>query len=98
MVEAFRASGRSVKQFSREYGLDPQRLRRWLGRLEGAGVTLDAESVSFAPVVVTGVGQPAVVVVRTGAVEVEVADPAVDPRWVAGLLDAIAAPTPGGDT
>ena len=51
MVEAFRRSGDSIRAFARRHGLDPQRVRRWVARLDGGAGTREAgEPVSFAPV------------------------------------------------
>ena len=92
VLDALKASGRSLIEFARKYDLDPQRLRRWQSRFEETGAKADSDVVSFAPVVVRGLGRSAIVIARMGEVEVEVevVDPArVDPRWVAGLLDAV---------
>ena len=47
------------------------------------------EPISFAPVVVTGLGRTPAVVLRVGEVEIDVLDPrAVDPAWLARVIEA----------
>lgn len=83
-------SGRSVSAFARDHGLCPQRLWRWRSRL-GSSRPVALNHVSFAPLVVTGVGRSPVVLARVGEVEVEIIDPArVDARWAGALLEAVA--------
>lgn len=70
-----------------EAKLAGERARR---QLSGQGDTKN-EPISFAPVVVTGVGRKPAVVLRTGQFEIDVLDPqAVDPVWLARVLEAAA--------
>lgn len=93
VLRAQHGSGQSVLEFAREHGLIPQRLWRWRSRLgDVSTVTEEVEPLSFAPVVVTGLGRSAVVVVRVGDIEVEVIDPSkVEPRWIVELAEAATA-------
>jgi hypothetical protein len=47
LVEAWQSSGETLAAFARRYGVDRQRLCRWVGRLEGAAAS---ETVRFHPV------------------------------------------------
>ncbi len=79
-------SGQSVAAFAREHGLDAQRVFWWRRRLGDVSGQDAAESMTFAPVVVTGTSGVAAVV-RIGEIEIEVVDPArVAPEWLADLL------------
>lgn len=94
VLGAQHSSGHSVLEFAREHGLIPQRLWRWRSRLgEVSTMPEEVEPLSFAPVVVTGLGRSAVaVVVRVGEIEVEVIDPSkVEPRWIVDLAEAATA-------
>jgi transposase-like protein len=91
VLQALERSGQPVSEFARRHGLDTQRIYKWRSRLSGGSRVREeqAESLSFAPVVVTGLGRAPAVVVRVGELEVEVHDPQkVDPSWVARMIAA----------
>ncbi len=51
MAEAFRASQLSVAEFARSHGLHVERVRRWVGRVEGRRPKArPASKLKFAPV------------------------------------------------
>ena len=57
-------------------------------RLAGDRST-ENEPISFAPVVVTGLGRKPALVLRLGELEIEVLDPqSVDPAWLARVIEA----------
>lgn len=92
VLDRLEASGLSVAEFAREHGLFADRLWRWRRRMADVTTRADeGERISFAPVVLTGLGRSAVVVARVGVVEFEVVDPEkVDPRWLGELLEIAA--------
>ena len=93
VLAAVEDSGNSIHAFALEHALSPNKLYRWRDRLardEAAEEPEDVEQLSFAPVVVTGLGRTPAVVVRLGEFEVEVIEPSdVDPAWIARLLAAM---------
>jgi transposase-like protein len=91
VIEALERSGEAVTVFARRHGLDKQRIYKWRSRFsdEFRNREDDTESLSFAPVVVTGLDRTPAVVVRVGELEVEVHDPQkVDPSWITQLIAA----------
>ena len=91
VIEALERSGEPVTAFARRHGLDKQRIYQWRSRLsdEARDREEQTEHLSFAPVVVTGLGRAPAVVVRIGELEVEVHDPQkVDPSWITQLIAA----------
>ena len=96
VLEAVARSGASVSAFAREHGMSAPRIFWWRRKLEegqmaaAAEIRDEVEGLSFAPVVLTGTGKGRAVVVRVGAVEIEVADPgAVDPRWLTEVVTSL---------
>lgn len=91
VLGAMEEAGQSVSEFARQYGLDPQRVWRWRGRIDGGATKSGTtEPMTFVPVTVTRSSREIVVVVRIGSVQVDVVDPsAVEPGWLAALLDAV---------
>ena len=91
VLAALEESGEPVSAFARAHDLNPKRIYRWRARLSDKGQRDDEhEQLSFAPVVVTGLGQTPAVILRSGEVEVEVVDPhKVEPSWLAQLLAAM---------
>jgi transposase-like protein len=90
VLEAQERSGESVRTFALAHGLHANRLYKWRALLaeeeRGSG---DVEQLSFAPVVVTGLGRVPTLVVRLGELEIDVLDPQkVEPRWLAQLITA----------
>jgi transposase-like protein len=91
VLTAWARSGESMAGFARENGLQAHRLQYWSKRLSKSGdgseyVEADVGGLSFAPVIVKGVGTAPAAVVRVGAVEVEVHDPKrVSGAWIAEL-------------
>lgn len=89
VLSAVERSGQTIHTFAREHDLKAHRIYWWRTRLadpvrEAPG---DLEQLSFAPVVVTGLGRTPAVIVRAGEVEVEVLDPQrVEPTWLAQVL------------
>lgn len=82
VVAAWDASGESGAQFGRRYGIDPQRLWWWRGRLRDRG------SSSFVPVEVTGAVPAAVVTIEDGTrtrIEVATVDGA-SAEWITTLV------------
>ena len=92
VLSAVEDSGSTIHAFALEHGLSPNKLYWWRDRLEGSDAAAgpeDVEQLSFAPVVVTGLGRRPTVIVRLGEIEIEVIEPSnVDPTWVAQLLAA----------
>lgn len=92
VLAAWSSDGESIAGFAREHGLQAQRLQYWRKRLSKSsdGSKTADEGVgglSFAPVLVKGVGAAPAAVVRVGDVEIEVHDPGrVAGSWIAGLV------------
>ena len=93
IITALERSELSVAAFAAEHDLMANRLYYWRNRMADAATedVLDDESeLSFAPVVVTGIGQRPAVTVRLGALEVDVFEPEqLEPSWLAKLCAAI---------
>ncbi len=83
-------SGDSVSAFARAHGLSAQRLFWWRSRLsDEARDEVALEQLSFAPVVVTGLGRAPAVVLRVGELEIDIHEPLkVEPAWLAQVLAA----------
>ena len=89
VLGALESSGRTIHAFAREHDLKAHRLYWWRERLAGAVGEERAETVTFAPVVVTGLGQAPALTVRLGALELDVFTPStVDPVWLAQIIEA----------
>lgn len=91
VLHALERSSEPVSTFARRHGLDTQRIYKWRSRLadEDRNGEEQTEHLSFAPVVVTGLGRTPAVVVRIGELEVEVHEPQkVDPSWLAQMIAA----------
>lgn len=92
VLTAWSRDGESLAGFAREHGVQVQRLQYWRNRLdrfadESNEADRDVDGLTFAPVVVRGVGAAPAAVVRVGGLEVEVHDPErVSVRWIAGLV------------
>jgi transposase-like protein len=93
VLEAVERSGEPVGAFARRHEIDAQRIYRWRSRLSADAIhdgEERAETLSFAPVVVTGLGRAPAVIVRVGELEVEVHEPQnVDPSWLAEMIAAM---------
>lgn len=50
IVEAWRSSGEALMQFSRRHGLDHNRVRRWVSRVDSGGPSPSPAEVTFHPV------------------------------------------------
>ena len=89
VLEAVKRSGKTVSAFARAHGLKANRIFKWRQQL--ADEPSEAiEQLSFAPVVVTGLGRAPALVLRLGELEIDVLDPQkVEPRWLAQLLAAV---------
>jgi transposase-like protein len=90
VFELLERSGDSISAFARAHDLSSTRLYWWRNRLsteqERDEDEDELEQLSFAPVVVTGLG----LVVRIGELDLEVLDPSgVDPAWLARLLTSL---------
>lgn len=90
VLAALERSGDTVLGFARAHDLNAQRIYWWRSRLSGEVQSEDPpDQLSFAPVVVTGLGRTPAVVIRLGELEVEVLEPhGVDPTWLAQVLAA----------
>ena len=93
IITALERSELTVAAFATKHELMANRLYYWRSRMADAATedVLDDESeLSFAPVVVTGLGQRPALTVRLGAVEVDVFEPEqLEPSWLAKLCAAI---------
>ena len=88
LLEALERSGGSVSAFAREHRVSAQKIFWWRSQLADEQGEHD-EPLSFAPVVVTGLAPKPALIVRQGALELEVLDPAaLEPDWLASLLRA----------
>ena len=88
VLTAVERSGDSVLAFARAHDLNAQRIYWWRSRLsdEGRDEAMP-EQISFAPVVVTGLGRTPAVVIRIGELEIELFEPQkVEPTWLAQVL------------
>ena len=86
-------SGVSIHAFARTHELPAHKLYWWRNHLEEPCEPEPA--VSFAPVVVTGLGRRPALTVRVGALELDVHAPReVEPGWLAQLCAAV---TTGGE-
>jgi transposase-like protein len=90
VLEAVERSGDSIHAFAREHGLPAHRLYWWRERLaDRIEDPSDLGQLSFAPVVVTGLGRTPAMLVRVGELELEIIEPQrVDPAWLAGVIAA----------
>lgn len=89
VLSAVERSGHTIHTFAREHDLKAHRIYWWRTRLAELvrEEPADLEQLSFAPVVVTGLGRTPAVIVRAGEVEVEVFDPQrVESTWLAQVL------------
>ena len=91
VLDELARSGDSVSAFARSHELSAKKIFWWRSQLAGeVREDVSVEELSFAPVVVTGLGQTPAVVLRSGALEIDVLDPrAVEPTWLAQLLAAM---------
>lgn len=91
VLAALDRSADSVSAFARTHDLNPKRIYWWRARLsDQCQRDGELEQLSFAPVVVTGLGQRPAVIVRIGELEIEVVEPhKVEPTWLAQLLAAV---------
>jgi transposase-like protein len=93
LLDAIERSGETVRAFARAHGLNANRIYKWREQLANEDAEA-ADQLSFAPVVVTGLGRSPTLVIRLGELEIDVLDPQkVEPRWLAQLIAA----TQGGD-
>lgn len=89
VLDAVERSGETVAAFARTHELSAQKIFWWRSQLASEQRSTQAESISFAPVVVTGLGRSPVAVVRRGTLEIEIHEPnEVDTSWLASLLRA----------
>lgn len=91
VLKAVEGSGSTIHAFAREHGLQAHRLYWWRERLADAANEDpgDFEQLSFAPVVVTGLGQTPAVILRFAGLELEVIEPRrVEPAWLAQVIAA----------
>jgi transposase-like protein len=93
VLDALERSGDSVAGFARTHGLSAPKLFWWRSQLSSEPPPVppsrEAESLSFAPVVVTGLGRAPAAVVRQGALEIDILDPSkVEASWLASVLRA----------
>ncbi len=80
----------SVMAFARAHELPAKRLYYWRTRIHELGPS-NEPGLSFAPVVVTGLGGGPALTMRIGALELDVHEPnKLEPSWLAGLLEAVA--------
>jgi hypothetical protein len=90
VLELLERSGDSIPVFARANDLSAQRLYWWRSRLveEPKRNDVELEQLSFAPVVVTGLGQQSPAMrLRLGELELEVIEPSrIEPTWLARLL------------
>ena len=93
VLEQLERSGESIPVFARANDLSAQRLYWWRNRLveEPKCDEVKLEQLSFAPVVVTGLGQQSPAMrVRIGELELEVVEPSrIEPTWLARLLASL---------
>jgi transposase-like protein len=93
LLDAIERSGETVRAFARAHGLNANRIYKWREQLANEEAEA-VEQLSFAPVVVTGLGRSPTLVIRLGELEIDVVDPQkVEPRWLAQLIAA----AQGGD-
>lgn len=87
-MEAQAASGESVLAFAETYGLTVERIYRWRRQLaEGSGPTSGGDGLEFTPVAVTASRGDALVTVRAGDIDIDIAEPTkVAAQWVADLV------------
>jgi transposase-like protein len=90
VLAAVERSGASVLAFARAHDLSAKRIYSWRARLSDRSQRDgELEQLSFAPVVVTGLGRTPAVVVRIGDIEIDVLEPEnVEPTWLAQVLAA----------
>lgn len=93
VLDALERSGDTVAAFARAHGLSAKKIFWWRSHLSSGAPSADpseeAESISFAPVVVTGLGREPAAVIRQGSIEIEVLDPnKVEASWLASVLRA----------
>jgi transposase-like protein len=83
-------SGDTVSAFARAHGLSAKRIYSWRTRLaDKTRNEVAVDRMSFAPVVVTGLGRTPALILRRGELEIEVVEPQeVEPAWLAQLLVA----------
>ena len=88
IMAEYERSGMSVQTFARTHELPAHKLYWWRNHLEELS---EAEpAMSFAPVVVTGLGRSPALTVRLGALELDVHAPSeVEPSWLAQLCAAV---------
>jgi hypothetical protein len=94
VLEAWRESGLPLATFARKRGLTAERVRWWRQRL-GDWKAAGASRTSLVPVVITGEmpTRSAVVMLRAGALVVEVADvEAVPPSWLSAFMLGLTRP------
>ena len=92
VLDAVESSGRTIHSFACEHDLKAHRLYWWRERLAGSVREEPGgfEQLSFAPVMVTGLGQTPAVIVRLGELEFEIiTPPEVDPAWLAEVITAL---------
>ena len=101
-VAAWRASGKSAREFCEGRDYSPKRLQWWawhLGRSGGERAVPRETSVEFARVIrkrdADAYGKVGSIVVQVGAARIEVGACA-DRTALAAVLDAVLAATPGG--
>ena len=88
IMAAHQRSGLSIHAFARTHELAPHKLYWWRNRLEELGDTQPV--LSFAPVVVTGLGRRPALTVRLSALELDVHEPSkVEPAWLAQICVAL---------
>ena len=88
IMAAHERSGLSIHAFARTHELPAHKLYWWRKHLEELGDAPPA--LSFAPVVVTGLGRGPALTVRLGALELDVHEPSkVEPTWLAQICVAL---------
>lgn len=92
VLDAHERSGDTVAAFARAHGLSAKKIFWWRSQLSSEAPVdpcEKAESISFAPVVVTGLGRVPAAVIRQGSIEIEVLDTSkVEASWLASVLHA----------
>ena len=88
IISELELSGSSVLAFADEHELSPSRLYYWRNRLDEPDPAQEV-GLSFAPVVVTGLGRKPALAIRVGALELEVFEPAeIEPSWLGRVCAA----------
>ena len=94
VLDALERSGDTVAAFARAHDLSAKKIFWWRSQLSSDAPSTTSsekktESISFAPVVVTGLGRDPAAVIRQGSIEIEILDTnKVEASWLASVLRA----------